>query len=79
MLAKLTKTYFNISIGESGGVYSDMAIDDITLVTGPCANLGACTFENNEYCNWVNVNDIRDNFDWEFGSSGTSTAGTGPE
>ena len=65
--------------GECGGVFSDMAIDDVSLSKGPCANLGACTFENSDYCNWMNIQDSRDNFDWEFGSADTSTAGTGPE
>ena len=40
--------------------------------------MGSCTFENNNYCDWHNVYEERDEFDWEFGSHQTGTFTTGP-
>ena len=64
--------------GQSGGALSEMSIDDVKLEYGVCSNFGACTFENFDYCAWSNVDDVRDDFDWEFGTGLTNSQGTGP-
>ncbi|CAF0741635.1 unnamed protein product, partial [Brachionus calyciflorus] len=74
--------YQNFSIIFEGerveGATTLMALDDISLVQGSCQSFGSCTFEDDEYCLWTNVLDVRDQFDWEFGSSQTISVGTGP-
>ena len=57
---------------------STISVDDVSLEVGVCSAFGACDFEEGDYCVWNNVNDGRDNFDWEFGSHETSSTGTGP-
>jgi hypothetical protein len=71
---------FNVSLikGESNGLFSDMGLDDVKLDYGECPSFSSCTFENADLCFWTNVQDNRDKFDWEIGSSETKTAGTGP-
>ena len=71
------KKYFNKD-ERGNGIYGDIALDDIKMEYGPCPNYGSCTFENNDYCDWHNVYDKRDDFDWEFGSYQTGTTMTGP-
>lgn len=55
-----------------------MAIDDLRLENGACQAYGSCSFEDSDYCTWQNVDDKRDQFDWEFGSDKTATLLTGP-
>ncbi|XP_013393211.1 MAM and LDL-receptor class A domain-containing protein 1 [Lingula anatina] len=54
----------------------DIAIDDISMTKGACANPGACDFETG-LCTWTNVQ-AGDQFDWTQGNGGTSSSGTGP-
>ncbi|CAF0741650.1 unnamed protein product, partial [Brachionus calyciflorus] len=74
--------YKNFSIifeGERAeGSASYMALDDIILENGACQSYGGCTFDGEDYCFWDNIEDKRDDFDWEFGTFATGTANTGP-
>ena len=58
------------------GIYGDIALDDISTTPGPCPIQGDCDFENG-LCTWMNVH-AGDNFDWNLGKGGTSSAYTGP-
>lgn len=55
-----------------------MALDDIRLQVGVCSSFGSCTFEDDDYCFYSNVEDGRDEFDWEFGNHRTLSSYTGP-
>lgn len=55
-----------------------IAIDDLKLQIGACSSFGSCSFEEDNYCQWQNINDIRDNFDWEIANTDTASYGTGP-
>jgi hypothetical protein len=69
----------NLTKAERGASsLADLGVDDIKLEYGSCPSFGSCTFENNDYCDWTNVYDKRDQFDWEFGSYLTGTSLTGP-
>lgn len=55
--------YYIIFEGVVGsGSYSDIAIDDIVMLDGPCPDLGTCDFEV-DICSWTNM-EAGDNFDW---------------
>ncbi|XP_031666604.1 MAM and LDL-receptor class A domain-containing protein 2 [Oncorhynchus kisutch] len=53
------------------GREGDIAIDDLTLVNGPCPPQGFCDFEM-DYCGWLNSPPAASGVDWEWwsGSSG---------
>ena len=62
----------------------DIALDDITMPTGPCGGLQPtsttlqnCGFESasDQYCGYTQAQD--DNFDWRRDQGGTSSANTG--
>jgi hypothetical protein len=83
------QTQFNIVFkAESGGLSSDIGLDDVKVEAGECAGFGSCTFENADLCAWANVLDEldfagnvvkkRDVFDWEFGSGSTGNPNSGP-
>ena len=57
---------------------SVIAVDDIRLQNGPCVSLGACSFDAYDYCTWSNVEDDRDDLDWQFGSVKSNVFETGP-
>ncbi|XP_022097777.1 MAM and LDL-receptor class A domain-containing protein 2-like [Acanthaster planci] len=62
--------------GEIGiGDRSDMAIDHISKIAGPCPAQGSCDFER-DTCTWSNRQD--DLFDWVRLNSGTASQYTGP-
>ncbi|RNA14511.1 MAM and LDL-receptor class A domain-containing 2-like, partial [Brachionus plicatilis] len=60
------------------GARTLMALDDISLQVGVCPSFGSCTFEGEDYCFYTNVEDGRDEFDWEFGTYKTGSSLTGP-
>lgn len=55
-----------------------IAIDDLRLQIGACSSFGSCSFEDDSLCQWQNVFDSRDNFDWEIGNHVTGSYNTGP-
>lgn len=65
-------------LARSAGFGTDITIDDVSLEYGPCTITASCTFEDYDYCNWYNVQDGRDRFDWTFGSGPTPAGATGP-
>ena len=71
----------NISVERSKLSLTNLAIDDIKIEVGDCPAFGSCNFDDSTYCFWENIQDERDEFDWEFGSFDTIflTAQTGPE
>nr|XP_039272221.1 MAM and LDL-receptor class A domain-containing protein 2-like [Styela clava] len=68
-----TRLWFEGIVGEK--VSGDIAIDDISLVTGRCPPDGTCTF-NADFCHWTQ--DLADDFQWSRDRNGTSSSGTGP-
>ncbi|ESO97870.1 hypothetical protein LOTGIDRAFT_152977 [Lottia gigantea] len=58
-----------------GSIYSDIAIDDVSVRTGKCGQTGSCDFESNT-CSWSNSK--VDDFDWVQGKGKTGSSGTGP-
>eukprot|EP00795_Rhopilema_esculentum_P012712 gene12712-3431_t len=63
--------------GVIGNSYQgDIAVDDISVMNGKCANPGECDFETN-LCTWYNTL-VGDNFDWIVGSGSTPSYFTGP-
>ncbi|EDO39437.1 predicted protein, partial [Nematostella vectensis] len=70
------KGYVVAFFGRRGKAYtSDMAIDNITFVSGTCD--GTCDFDGG-WCEWTNVL-LDDQFDWQLKGGMTGTADTGPE
>ncbi|GFN85247.1 MAM and LDL-receptor class a domain-containing protein 1-like [Plakobranchus ocellatus] len=64
-----------------GSTYSgDIAVDDIKLTQGACANFGTstidCDFENADICGYMQENS--DAIDWTWASGVTSSSNTGP-
>ncbi|XP_033751986.1 MAM and LDL-receptor class A domain-containing protein 1-like [Pecten maximus] len=53
----------------------DIALDDISVVTGPCPAPAVCDFEA-DFCGWTQ--DKTDDYDWTRDRNGTSSTGTGP-
>ena len=70
--------FFNKKATKAESSFGNLAIDDIRIDFGSCPSFGSCSFEGNDYCFWQNINDRRDDFDWEFGSHGTGSTETGP-
>lgn len=68
---------FEAKVGAKAG-YGLIALDDISLRNGPCSALqDTCDFENNDLCNWRNLN--TSDFNWLLNQGPTpSSAGTGP-
>ena len=67
---------FEGSVGSS--FTGDIAIDDVLIEDGACADPGNCDFEKGE-CTWINAqtDDINDNFDW-IRATRTPSTNTGP-
>ncbi|KAM4729149.1 apical endosomal glycoprotein [Anableps anableps] len=59
-----------------GGEAGDIAIDDISLIHGPCPDSDLCDFEEGS-CNWQQA--ISDDFDWIRHSGSTLNPNTGPD
>ncbi|XP_055957693.1 MAM and LDL-receptor class A domain-containing protein 2 [Patella vulgata] len=75
--SQLTKPYQVVFEGVVGNGYlGDIAIDDISVVDGACADQGECDFEK-DFCTWRNQQ-VGDNFDWIIGQGQTSSRTTGP-
>lgn len=63
-------------VGAKSG-YGLIALDDISLRNGPCSALqDTCDFENNDLCDWRNLNSS--DFSWLLNQGPTSSSGTGP-
>ncbi|KAK7473655.1 hypothetical protein BaRGS_00035133, partial [Batillaria attramentaria] len=63
--------------GVRGTTYrADIAIDDISILQGPCASPGACDFDSG-LCTWTNTQQ-GDDFDWTMNGGRTGTSSTGP-
>ncbi|XP_046883115.1 MAM and LDL-receptor class A domain-containing protein 1-like [Hypomesus transpacificus] len=58
---------FEAVVGE--GSQRDIAIDDLTLLNGPCPEQGFCDFEM-DYCGWVNSPPAGSGVDWDWVSGG---------
>ncbi|XP_044077011.1 MAM and LDL-receptor class A domain-containing protein 1 isoform X2 [Siniperca chuatsi] len=59
-----------------GGQAGDIAIDDISLISGPCPASDTCDFEEGS-CNWQQQ--TTDDFDWVRRSGSTPSPNTGPD
>ncbi|XP_070701014.1 MAM and LDL-receptor class A domain-containing protein 1 [Pempheris klunzingeri] len=59
-----------------GGEAGDIAIDDISLISGPCPASDVCDFEEGS-CNWQQQ--TADDFDWVRQSGPTLNPNTGPD
>ncbi|XP_059201290.1 MAM and LDL-receptor class A domain-containing protein 1-like [Centropristis striata] len=59
-----------------GGEAGDIAIDDISLISGPCPASDLCDFEEGS-CNWQQQ--TTDDFDWVRQSGSTHNPNTGPD
>ncbi|XP_056247108.1 MAM and LDL-receptor class A domain-containing protein 1 [Seriola aureovittata] len=59
-----------------GGEAGDIAIDDISLISGPCKASDLCDFEEGS-CNWQQQ--TTDDFDWVRQSGSTHNPNTGPD
>ncbi|KAG7228996.1 hypothetical protein INR49_013229 [Caranx melampygus] len=59
-----------------GGEAGDIAIDDISFISGPCPASDLCDFEEGS-CNWQQQ--TTDDFDWVRGSGSTHNPNTGPD
>ncbi|XP_068593728.1 MAM and LDL-receptor class A domain-containing protein 1 isoform X2 [Cebidichthys violaceus] len=59
-----------------GGEAGDIAIDDISLISGPCPASDMCDFEEGS-CNWQQQ--TTDDFDWVRRSGSTHNPNTGPD
>ncbi|XP_074507832.1 MAM and LDL-receptor class A domain-containing protein 1 [Sebastes fasciatus] len=59
-----------------GGEAGDIAIDDISLISGPCPATDVCDFEEGS-CNWQQQ--TTDDFDWVRQSGSTYNPNTGPD
>nr|XP_033506790.1 MAM and LDL-receptor class A domain-containing protein 1 [Epinephelus lanceolatus] len=59
-----------------GGEAGDIAIDDISLISGPCPASDVCDFEEGS-CNWQQQ--TGDDFDWVRQSGSTHNPNTGPD
>jgi hypothetical protein len=69
-------TFLGSSESNSRNV-GDIALDDISLKSGPCPNLADCDFEDKDLCGWTSVKDNID-FEWIVHQSGTDSYNTGP-
>ncbi|CAG5126619.1 unnamed protein product, partial [Candidula unifasciata] len=68
--------YYIVFEGVVGsGIYSDIAIDDIVMLEGPCPGLGTCDFEV-DVCSWTNL-ETGDDFDWMRGRGARHFADVG--
>ncbi|XP_072182128.1 MAM and LDL-receptor class A domain-containing protein 1-like [Diadema setosum] len=56
--------------------WSDMALDDISIVAEPCRALHQCDFEQENLCGYTQ--DQSDDFDWTWNSGDTTSDYTGP-
>ncbi|XP_066300034.1 MAM and LDL-receptor class A domain-containing protein 1-like [Branchiostoma lanceolatum] len=63
------------------GFRGDIALDDITMTTGPCTSGTTyginCDFEDSTICGYVQKTD--DQFDWTWQTGSTGTSNTGPQ
>ncbi|XP_034411292.1 MAM and LDL-receptor class A domain-containing protein 2 [Cyclopterus lumpus] len=59
-----------------GGEAGDLAIDDISFISGPCPNSDMCDFEEGS-CDWQQQ--TTDDFDWVRQSGSTINPNTGPD
>ncbi|XP_063741754.1 MAM and LDL-receptor class A domain-containing protein 1 [Eleginops maclovinus] len=59
-----------------GGEAGDIAIDDISLISGPCPASDVCDFEEGS-CGWQQESD--DDFDWVKQTGSTHNPNTGPD
>ncbi|XP_034743360.1 MAM and LDL-receptor class A domain-containing protein 1 [Etheostoma cragini] len=59
-----------------GGQAGDIAIDDLSLISGPCPASGICDFEEGS-CNWQQQ--TTDDFDWVRQSGSAHKPNTGPD
>ena len=55
---------------------ADIAVDDVTVTTGPCTVSYDCNFENG-FCSWTQ--DGTDQFNWERLQGPTDSGNTGPD
>uniref|UniRef100_A0AAQ6ITE1 MAM domain-containing protein n=3 Tax=Anabas testudineus TaxID=64144 RepID=A0AAQ6ITE1_ANATE len=72
----LTKVHQVILEATVGGEAGDIAIDDISFISGPCPASDLCDFEEGS-CNWQQ--ETTDNFDWVRLSGFTHNPNTGPD
>ncbi|AWP03839.1 putative apical endosomal glycoprotein-like [Scophthalmus maximus] len=73
MLQKVHQVVLEATVGGEAG---DIAIDDISLVSGPCPASDLCDFEEGS-CNWQQH--TTDDFDWVRDSGSTPNTNTGPD
>ncbi|KAF3698789.1 MAM and LDL-receptor class A domain-containing protein 1 [Channa argus] len=73
MLQKVHQVVLEATVGGEAG---DIAIDDISFISGPCPASDLCDFEEGS-CNWQQQ--TSDDFDWVRQSGTTHNPNTGPD
>lgn len=60
-----------------GNYFGDIGLDDIAVSDGPCTETTLCDFQT-DLCQWTNIQDGTDKFDWLRQKGHTSSPYTGP-